>query len=278
MQSLFQQNVSLTLRLIIVMITCITLMTIDHRQQTLNSIRSLIGSYIIYPLQYIVTIPVRTLDHASESLASRRALLTENEQLRTENLQLQTQQLKLASLRQENARLRELLHSSSDVGENTLVAEVITVDQDFYKQQIIINKGEYHGVYLGQAVIDASGVMGQIIEVNRHSSAALLISDASHALPLQSNRSGTRTIAQGKGNPNELDLLHIPNNTGLQPGDLMITSGLGGRFPPNYPVALVANVVIQPGKQFAKVTATPTARLDKSREVLLVWPNTPPQK
>ncbi len=100
----------------------------------------------------------------------------------------------------------------------------------------------------------------------------LLISDPGHALPVQSNRGGTRAIAQGKGNPNELDLLHIPNNTGLKAGDLLITSGLGGVFPRNYPVAIVSEVIVQNSQPFAKVTATPTALLDKSREVLLLWP------
>jgi rod shape-determining protein MreC len=272
MQSLFQQNVSLTFRLLGVTILCIVLMTIDHRNNTLQGFRSGVGSYFIYPLQYLAALPSRIFDSTGETLASRKSLLAENTRLKYENLELQATLQKMASIERENERLRILMHASSQVGEKILIAEVVRIDQDYYKQQIVINKGEVNHVYEGQPVIDSKGIMGQVIELNQHSSTVLLISDLSHALPVQCNRTGIRTIAQGKGNPNELDLLYIPNNTKLQTGDLLITSGLGGRFPPNYPVAIVSEVSVQPNKPFAKVTATPTALLDTSREVLLVWP------
>jgi rod shape-determining protein MreC len=272
MQSLFQQNVSLTLRLLSITILCIVLMTIDHRNNTLQGFRSAVGSYFIYPLQYLASLPSRIFDSTGETLASRKSLLAENTRLKYENLELQATLQKMASIERENERLRILMHASSQVGEKILIAEVMRIDQDYYKQQIVINKGETNHVYEGQPVIDSKGIMGQVIELNQHSSTVLLISDLSHALPVQCNRTGIRTIAQGKGNPNELDLLYIPNNTKLQSGDLLITSGLGGRFPPNYPVAIVSEVSVQPNKPFAKVTATPTALLDTSREILLVWP------
>lgn len=277
MQSLFQQNISLTFRLIVISVLCLILMTVDHRNDTLQGFRSTVGSYLVYPMQYIVALPTRLLDWGGESVASQQSMSEENARLQDENLQLRAQQLKLLSLQQENSRLRELLRASSRVGEDVLIAEVVRVDQDYYKQQIVINKGKAHHVYLGQPVIDAQGIMGQVVELYQHSASVLLISDPSHAMPVQSTRNGVRTIVQGKGNPNELDLLHVPNNTDLQPGDLFISSGLGGRFPPNYPVAVIQEVVIQPGQPFAKVTATPTAELDRSREVLLVWPNQQPE-
>lgn len=277
MQSLFQQNISLTFRLVVISVLCLILMTVDHRNDTLQGFRSTVGSYLVYPMQYIVALPSRLLDWGDESVASQQSLREENARLQDENLQLRAQQLKLLSLQQENSRLRELLRASSRVGEDVLIAEVVRVDQDYYKQQIVINKGKAHHVYLGQPVIDAQGIMGQVVELYQHSASVLLISDPSHAMPVQSTRNGVRTIVQGKGNPNELDLLHVPNNTDLQPGDLFISSGLGGRFPPNYPVAVIQEVVIQPGQPFAKVTATPTAELDRSREVLLVWPNQQPE-
>lgn len=272
MQSLFQQNVSLTLRLLVITILCVVLMTVDHRNNTLKGFRSAVGSYLVYPLQYLASLPSRMFENTGESIMSRKQLVAQNTLLKYENLELKAQLQKLESLEQENERLRTLMHASSAVGEEILIAEVVSVDQDYYKQQILINKGSDHNVYVGQPVIDAKGIMGQVIEINRFASTVLLISDPGHALPVQSNRGGIRTIAQGKGNPNELDLLHIPNNTSLRPGDLLITSGLGGRFPPNYPVGIVSQVLIQPSKPFAQVTATPTALLDKSREVLLVWP------
>lgn len=277
MQSLFQQNLSLTLRLVVIGILCLILMTMDHRNDTLEGFRTTIGSYLVYPMQYIVALPSRLLDWTGDSMASQHSIREENARLHDENLQLQARQLKLLSLQQENSRLRELLRASSRVGEDILIAEVLRVDQDYYKQQIMINRGKAQHVYLGQPVIDAKGIMGQVIEVYQYTSRIILISDPNHAMPVQINRNDVRAIAQGKGNPNELDLLHIPNNTDLEPGDLLISSGLGGRFPPNYPVAVIAEVIIQPGQPFAKVTATPTAQLDRSREVLLVWPNQQPQ-
>ena len=277
MQSLFQQNISLTLRLVVITVICVTLMTIDHRNDALKGFRSTVGSYLVYPLQYLVALPGNLLGWSSDTLASRNTLLDENSSLHEENLRLKAQLLKLDSLEQENNRLRELLHASSQVGEDILVAEVIRVDQDYYTQQIVINKGLGDHVYLGQPIIDAKGIMGQVTELNEHSATVLLISDPNHAIPVQVNRNGVRTIAQGNGNANVLELLHLPNNTDLVRGDLLITSGLGSRFPPNYPVAIVEEVVIQPGQPFARVTAVPTAQLDRSREVLLVWPSQKPK-
>lgn len=276
MQSLFQQKISLTLRLLIFSAISVILMTMDHRNDTLSGVRSVIGSYMVYPLQYAVALPGNIVQWAGENLSSRETLIESNEQLRRRNLQLRARQQRLASLQKENERLRDLLRASSQVGEKILIAEVLTIDQDYYKQQIIINKGESSNVFVGQPIIDATGVMGQVIELARYSATVLLISDPGHALPVQNNRNGVRTIVQGKGNPNELDLLHIPNNTDIKVGDLMITSGLGGRYPPNYPVAEVSNVEKLPGEPFARVTATPKASLDRSREVLLVWPDLEP--
>jgi rod shape-determining protein MreC len=277
MQSLFQQNVSLTLRLLVITILCVVLMTVDHRNNALKGFRSTVGSYLVYPLQYFASLPSRLFQSTDTTIVTRKQLLADNALLRRENLELKAQLLKLESLEQENARLRTLMRASSAAGEEILIAEVVSVDQD--KEQIVINKGEEHHVHVSQPVIDAQGVMGQVIEVNRSSSAVLLISDPGHALPVQSIRGGIRSIAQGKGkgNANELALLYIPNNTDLKPGDLLITSGLGGVFPRNYPVAVVSEVIVQNNQPFAEVTATPTALLDKSREVLLIWPKVDPQ-
>jgi rod shape-determining protein MreC len=272
MQSSSQQSVGLTLRATIAVAVCLVLMTVDHRDNTFTGIRSTIGSFLVYPIQYLVATPGTILHWSGDHLASRNKLIETNAALHRQNLELMARQQQLLSLQQENARLRELLHASSVVGEHILVAEVLTVDQDYYKQQIVINKGEGNDVYVGQPVIDATGIMGQVIGLNKYSASVLLISDPSHALPVQINRNGIRTVVQGKGDPGELELLHIPNNTDIRIGDLMITSGLGGRFPPNYPVATITQVEIRPGQPFARVAAKPAAALDISREVLLVWP------
>ena len=143
-------------------------------------------------------------------------------------------------------------------------------------QQVVVNKGSTSGVFLGQPVLDANAVMGQVIEVNPLTATVLLITDASHSLPVQVNRNGLRSIAEGTGLVNRLEVSHLPHNADIREGDLLVTSGLGGHFPPGYPVARVTEVKREPGKPFATVVATPTARLDRSREMLLVWTLPPP--
>ena len=161
------------------------------------------------------------------------------------------------------------------MGEPVLVAELLSVDQDPYRQQVVLNKGRKDKVYIGQPIIDAWGVMGQIIYLADSSSTAMLISDPSHAIPVQVNRSGLRSTAFGTGNASELELRYIPHNADIQIGDLIVASGLGQRFPPNYPVARIVKIERPVGEAFATVLAEPLAHLDKSREVLLVWHNPP---
>jgi rod shape-determining protein MreC len=183
----------------------------------------------------------------------------------------------LASLETENMRLRDLLGSSFKIGERVLIAEILSVDMASYRQQVLINKGTSSGVFVGQPVLDANAVMGQVIQTNPFSSTVLLITDSDHALPVEVNRNGLRTIATGTGLGQELELLHIPKNADVRVGDLLVTSGMGGRFPAGYPVARVTQVRHSPDNPFTVVTAEPTARLDRSREVLLVWTLTPDQ-
>jgi rod shape-determining protein MreC len=168
-------------------------------------------------------------------------------------------------------RLRDLLGSSFRIGERVLIAEILAVDLDPGHQQVVINKGSSSGVFVGQPVLDANAVMGQVVRTNPFSSTVLLITDSDHALPVELNRNGLRTIARGAGVGQDLELLYIPKNADVRIGDLLVTSGMGGRFPRGYPVARVTAVRHDPNDPFTVVTAEPTARLDRSREVLLVW-------
>jgi rod shape-determining protein MreC len=261
-------------RVIAAIVISLALMVIDHRQHHLETVRSLL-SVIVSPLHFIADLPLSASNWLSETFATRSRLLQENQDLHRENILLQAQQQKLAALEAENMRLRDLLESSFKVGDRVLISELIAVDLDPFKQQVLINKGSSSGVYSGQPVLDANAVMGQVIHVNRFTSTVLLITDASHALPVQVNRNGLRTVAMGTGKIGELDLPHLPNNADIQVGDLLVTSGLGGRFPPGYPVAEITSVHSEPGQHFANVTARPTAHLDRTREALLVWTLTP---
>jgi rod shape-determining protein MreC len=246
-------------------------MVMDHKYQSLETVRAGL-SVIVYPLQMSIELPGTVSDWFSESLATRRKLQEENDSLRTQQLMQKVQLQKLAALEAENIHLRELLDSSFQVGEKVLIAELMSVNLDPYQHQIVINKGELHDVYPGQPLLDALGVMGQIVHAGPYTSTAVLITDTAHAIPVQVNRTGLRTIALGSGTINRLELPYIPNNADIQPGDLLITSGLGGRFPPGYPVATVTAVRHDPGQAFSQVVATPMAELNRSREVLLVWP------
>jgi len=251
------------------------LMTLDHRYTHLDTLRAGL-SVVVYPLQLAVELPRTITDWFREALTTRRQLQEQNASLQTQLLMLKAQGQKLQALEVENMHLRELLESSFDVGEKVLVAELMSANLDPYKLQVIINKGELDRIYPGQPLLDAEGVMGQVVHVGPYSSTAVLITDAAHAIPVRVNRNGIRTIALGSGNINLLELPYLPNNADVVPGDLLVTSGLGGRFPPGYPVAVVEAVQHDPGRSFASIAARPTARLDRSREVLLVWPGDNP--
>jgi rod shape-determining protein MreC len=246
-------------------------MVMDHKYKSLESVRDAL-SLLVYPIQLSVELPGSVTEWLNESLASRRELQEEVDSLRMQQFMQKAQMQKFAALQAENIRLRELLDSSFEIGEKVLIAELMSVNLDPYKHQVVINKGELHDVYTGQPLVDAEGVMGQIVHAGPYSSTAMLITDTSHAIPVQVNRNGLRSIALGSGAINRLELPYIPNSADIQPGDLLITSGLGGRFPPGYPVAMVDAVQHDPGNAFASVVATPLAHLNRSREVLLIWP------
>ncbi len=276
MQTLFLQGPAVTLRMIILVIASIVLMTVDHRWNHLEIVRSTL-SHLLYPLQYTIDLPIRLYYWSDETLSTHQSLLDDNRRLEDLHLQTRVQLQKLDILEKENDRLRELLSATPKLGEKILIAEIIKVDVDPFRQLIVINKGSNDNVYKGQAIIDAQGVMGQITHVNALSSMAMLITDASHALPVQIDRTGLRAVAFGTGKIDFLDLRHMPHNADIRKGDKLITSGLGGRFPANYPVAIITHVDRPPGESFARVRAEPLALLDQSREVLLLWHNEPEQ-
>ena len=247
-------------------------MVVDHRQHHVETIRKAI-SVLIYPIQYLVNLPVSIGEWMSESVSSRENLHDENERLRMQQLLFKAQLQKLAALQVENVRLRELLQSSKKVGENVLIAELLRVDMDPFSRQIVINKGTNDNVYLGQPVLDAEGIMGQVVHAGPFASTVMLITDPNHAIPVHVNRNGLRAIAVGTGAPDVLEIPYLPNSADIVVGDLLTSSGLGGRFPRDYPVARITQVTINPTQSYATVTAEPIALLERSREVLLVWPS-----
>ena len=249
----------------------IVLMTVDHRNGHLENVRFVLTT-LVYPLQYVVNLPVQAGHWMSETFTTRKMLLEENRQLREEHLLLKSKLQRFSVLQEENRRLHELLDSSIRIGERVLVAELIAVELEPFRRKIVINKGQRDGVFDGQPVVDSGGVMGQVIHVAPFSSTVLLITDPAHALPVQVNRNGLRTIAVGTGQNNMLLLEHLPTSADIKLGDLIVSSGLGHRFPRGYPVGTVEKIELEPGEPFANVMVTPSANLDQSQEVLLVWP------
>lgn len=247
----------------------VVLMTIDHREDLLKPVRQTLSA-VVQPVRLAADLPSSMLGFASKQVRSRRELMAEIERLRDQHLLDEARLQKLDALEVENIRLRELLDSSYEVGESVLIAELMKVDLDPYTHLIQIDKGAGEGVYGGQPVIDANGVVGQVDEAGPFTANVRLITDPSHAIPVQINRNGVRTVAVGTGNLHKLELTSLPNNTDIREGDLLVTSGLGGRFPPGYPVGRVGTVETDPGRPFARVSVDPAAALDRIQEVLLV--------
>ncbi|WP_082990092.1 rod shape-determining protein MreC [Woeseia oceani] len=256
----------------------ILLMIVDQRQQHLDAVRKAISA-AVYPLRVLVDAPVSSWHWLQNTTADRNDLLLENSRLTAERLLTHARLQRYAALEAENARLRAMLEATPRMTDRVRVAEIMSVSSNPYRHSIVIDKGERDDVYDGQALIDSGGVVGQVIETGLLSSQALLISDPDHALPVEVNRTGLRTIAFGTGEYDRLDLQYLPNNADIEVGDLLVTSGLGGAFPAGYPVATVVKVERIPQEPFAQVSAKPTAALNQVREIMLIWSSaTPPSE
>lgn len=245
-------------------------MLVDARLDVLKPVRSSLGM-VLTPLYWLGDLPVRGWNSTQQMFSSRTDLLSENEQLRAETLLMQRRLQKLAILTEQNVRLRELLNSSALIDDRVLVAELIGVDPNPYTHRVLINKGSSSGVTLGQPVLDARGVMGQVIEVMPYTSRVLLITDSNHSVPVQVNRNGLRAIASGTGNLESIELRYVTDTSDIREGDLLVTSGMGQRFPVGYPVAVVTDIQRNTGQPFARVEALPAATLNRSRYLLLVF-------
>ncbi len=248
-------------------------MVTDARFDYLKPVRSELA-LVLSPLYEVAGFPLRAWEGVSDQFSSRTELMAENERLKAEQLLLQRRLQKLAALTEQNVRLRELLNSAALVDDKVLVGELIGVDPNPYTHRIIIDKGAKDGVFVGQPVLDASGLMGQVVEVMPYSARVLLLTDVTHSIPVQVNRNGLRAIAVGTGNPERLELRYVADTADIKEGDLLVSSGLGQRFPAGYPVATVSKVIHDSGQPFAVVRAIPTAKLNRSRYMLLVFSDT----
>jgi rod shape-determining protein MreC len=258
-------------RFVLLALLSVSLMLLDARGHHLQKIRA--GLTVLFaPIQMVAAIPIRVGGAVIDFIHGDETLRAEAERLRSEQPILLARLQKFEAIEAENAHLRQLLGTSALVAERSVVAELLEVASEPFRRTVVIAKGVKDGLYLGQPVIDAYGIRGQVSEVGVLQSTAILITDPGHAIPVQVNRNGLRAIAFGTGAPDTVSIRYLTASSDIKPGDLLVSSGIGGGFPFGYPVAKVKKIVNDPNESFLDITATPVAQLSHNREVMLIWP------
>jgi rod shape-determining protein MreC len=246
-------------------------MVLDIRQHQLVRLRSAL-SLVILPIQYSVDIPHALVSAFSGYFSTRATMIKEIQLLHQQVLSLERQVQRLSSLEAENTRLKILLKTNARPGDKVAVAEVMQVDMDAFTQTVVISRGTFDDVFVGQPVVDSQGIVGQVVSTGPLSSVVLLITDKRHAIPIQSERSGARAIAMGSGEEGKLFVMHVTITSDFKIGDKIISSGLGQRFPKGYPVGEVVSIENDASDKFAQVIVKPYGKTAHLREVLLIWP------
>jgi rod shape-determining protein MreC len=248
----------------------LALIIVDKRFDHLGKIRRML-SVVAYPVQIAVASPFEGWHWFRDSVTTRDALRADKTKLEAELRVAQFRLQRYEALEAETVRLRALRDSTASVTERFVIGDIMNVDLDAFRERVLVDKGAGDGIYVGQAVLDSGGVFGQVARVGQLTSEVILVSDPAHAIPVQINRNGLRTVAVGTGDINRLKLPYLPTSADVVAGDLLITSGLGGGFPAGYPVGTIAEVKRDPAQSLADVDVKPAAALDRSRELLFVW-------
>ncbi len=269
--SLFAKNKHSSLGFVLAIMISLTLIFTDAQLNRLSYFRFGV-SLLVTPLQYVVDYPMNFFGWITTFITDKRKLIDENTKLHYQQTVLEAQLQKLLVLRDENVQLKALLSNPFSAKMTAMAAQILSVDTTKSRQILVLNKGKRDGIFVGLPVLDAKGVMGQIIDVGLMTSTVLLISDAKSSVPIKNNRTGERAILVGINKMNELSLINLPNTSEIMKGDLLVTSGLGRRYPEGFPVGQVDDVKRVPGDDFMKVTVSPIALLNRNRLVLVVWP------
>lgn len=256
---------------IILGIFAIGLLYLDYHQYNLTAIRTPL-TFLTEPIHSFAHAPTRLFSWAKSSLNTHHTLVTENTRLRAQQLLMQAQLQQMAALQSENKQLREIFKATEHASTRMMITELIGVDAEPNDQVIIINKGREEGVYVGQPIIDGGGIMGQVIQVDLHTARAMLLIDRRSAIPVQNSRNGLRGLARGTGAPEQLILWNVAETADVKVGDVFVSSGLGQRYPMGYPVAAVTQVQRNPNKAYAKVRMRIKAMVNRSRQLVLLWP------
>lgn len=274
MNPIFKHGPSPQHRLILVLICSAALIFFDHKMNSFETFRGYLQS-IVSPLQYIANAPKQMMSWAAENMVTRQKLIDQNQQYKLNELIFHEETMQLNILKQENERLRLLLASPLRSEIKKMVAEILSVNSDPYTHQVLINRGTNDGVYEGQPVLDEQGIVGQILHVGTTSSRVILITDVTHAVPVRIKRNGIRLIASGSGQIDRLIHNNVSHSADIKVGDLLVTSGLGEKYPEGYPVSTVSLVSQDESRPFARVFSTPVAKIDRLRYLLLLWPEKP---
>jgi rod shape-determining protein MreC len=260
----------LLLRCVLYSLLALGLIIVDKRYDHLGKIRRML-SIVAYPVQIAVASPFEGWDWFRESVTTRDALRADKTKLEAQLRLAQFRLQRFDALEAESQRLRALRDATAGVTDRFVIGDIMDLDLDAFRERVLVDKGAQDGVFVGQAVLDAGGVFGQVARVGQLTSEVILLSDATHAIPVQINRNGLRTIAVGTGDMGRLKLPYLPTSADVVSGDLLVTSGLGGGFPAGYPVGTVAEVKRDPAQSLADVDVKPAASLDRSRELMFVW-------
>lgn len=267
--TLRSSDVAGTLRLLAYLAISVALIVMDHRGDWLAQVRGH-ASVAMQPLWWLAGLPSRMGESLRDDAATRTRLAEENRVLRNELLLAAARQARLQVEAEENARLRGLLGAAERGGHEVQLAPILDVDLDPTRQRLMLNAGSASGVRRGQAVIDAGGLVGQVIEATPTTATVLLLTDPDHAVPVAVARTGVRLIIYGTGRSDVLELRNVPLSSDVRPGDVLITSGLGGRFPPGFPVGTIAALRPDDSRAFLVGDVDAAAQLDRGRDVLLL--------
>ena len=218
----------------------------------------------------MLAVAPRDLARSAGDYFARVATL-ENENAALKHLQLE-QSLNVQQgqqLKSENAQLKKMLATSESVPVKSILAEILYDARDTFTRRIVLNRGLKHGAALGQPVIDDQGVVGQITRVFPLTSEVTLLTDKDQAIPVQVQRNGLRSVVYGKGLLGNLEL-RVPSNADIKAGDILVTSGIDGIYPPGLMVARATAVENNASTTFERIACLPIAGLDRHRDVLIL--------
>ncbi|MBB5017963.1 rod shape-determining protein MreC [Chitinivorax tropicus] len=265
----FIRGISPKTKLIIYGLLSLALLIIDSRYRVLDVVREKV-SVLLYPLQVVATTPITAAHRLSDFLSDQARLRSENERLHNQQLEANAQLLRMRELQAENDRLRGLLGSANLLPGQTMFAEILYTGRDPFTRKVIVNRGTHDAVVTGQPVIDDAGVLGQVTRVHELVSEVTLLTEKGQPVPVQIQRNGLRAVVFGTGQATELEVRFLPLNADIQVGDILVTSGIDGTYPPGLPVAIVQTVDKSGASNFARIVCRPAGNVEKHRYLLIL--------